>query len=170
VKLSGWWSLAVVTALLLVGCGYKPSSHYARQVIGEKVSTEVVISLKDPENTVIIKDAVDAAVIMRFKSSLVSKAASDSHLIINLKTVRFSPIQYDENGYVIAYRTTVSLQITRVTDGAKKAYNVSGYYDFSIQAQAIISDQARFEAIKSGAAKAINSFVAMVASEGSRSQ
>ncbi len=164
---AGWIWLTLLM-IAISGCGYKPSAHYAKQVIGEKVSTEVTISLEDPENTVVIKDAVDAAVIMRFKSSLVSRGASDTHLVIKLKNVSFSPFQYDENGYVVAYRTNVALNITRITNGKKKAYNVSGFYDFSIQAQAIISDQARFDAIKFGASKAINSFIAMVSAEGTR--
>lgn len=165
--------LFTLTPLLLTlfsGCGYKPSSHYAKRVMGETVSTEVVISMEDPENTVIIKDAIDAAVIMRFKSSLRDRGSAQSHLRIAFKGVSFSPLQYDENGYVIAYRTTIRLGITRRSGTESKTYNVRGTYDFSIQAQAIISDQARFEAIRFGSAKAIDSFIAMVAAEGTKTQ
>jgi hypothetical protein len=64
----------VLSALILFsGCGYQPSSHYAKNVVGESVSTEVVISMEDPQNTVIIKDAVDTAVITKFRRLLLPK-------------------------------------------------------------------------------------------------
>ena len=162
------FSLSLLVLILFSGCGYKPSSHYAKQVMGETVSTEVRISMEDPENTVIIKDAVDAAVIMRFKSSLRDRGSAQTHLRISLKSVSFAPLQYDQNGYVIAYRTTINLGITRTTNGTSRIYNVKGTHDFAIEAQAIISDQARFEAIQSGAGKAVDSFIAMIAAEGTR--
>ncbi len=61
---------------MMAGCGYSPASHYAKNVVGESVSTEVVISMEDPQNTVIIKDAVDTAIITKFRTSLVSKSSS----------------------------------------------------------------------------------------------
>lgn len=163
----------VVGAILLhvgflVGCGYTPSSKFARQVVGEKVSTQVVISNVDPQNTVLIKDAVDSAVIQSFQTSLTDKEQATTHLTIALSGVSYTPTQYDSNGYIIGYRTVVNLQITSENDGVVKHYSVSGNYDFSIEANAIISDQVRFEAIKGGAAKAIASFVATVSAQGAR--
>ena len=158
----------VVLLAFMTGCGYKPSAHYAKQVVGEKVSTEVIVSMQDPENTVIIKDAIQKAVINRFHASLTKRGAADTHLRIVLRNVAFSPLQYDENGYIVVYRTLVSLQITRITGEAKTLYPVSGIYDFVIEPNAIISDQARFEAIQFGAQKAIDSFAARVAAEGVR--
>ena len=60
-----YWILSAL--ILFAGCGYQPSSYYAKSVVGESVSTEVVISMEDPQNTVIIKDAVDMAVITKFR-------------------------------------------------------------------------------------------------------
>ncbi len=162
------FTLSTSLFTLFPGCGYKPSSHYAKNVMGETISTEVVIAMEDPENTVIIKDAIDSAIIMRFKASLRDRGSAQSHLKIRFDGVSFSPLQYDMNGYVIAYRTTVRLSITRTNGTTSKRYTVSGTYDFSIQAQAIISDQARFEAIRFGSAKAIDSFIARIAAEGTR--
>ena len=167
-KIRVFQGLLLAVMIIGAGCGYKPSSHYAKQVMGETVSTEVVISMEDPENTVIIKDAVDSAVIMRFKASLRERNEAQTHLNIRLESVSFSPLQYDLNGYVVAYRTTIRLNITRTTQKRSKRYNVSGIHDFAIEPQAIISDQARFDAIESGALKAIDSFIAMVSAEGTR--
>ncbi|MGB5964274.1 MAG: hypothetical protein WBG65_01950, partial [Sulfurimonadaceae bacterium] len=51
---------------IFTGCGYQPSSKEAKKVMGETVSTEIIISMPDPENTVVLKDALDEAVIRRF--------------------------------------------------------------------------------------------------------
>lgn len=161
-------SMSLVISLLLVGCAYKPSAKFARSVIGEKVSTQVNVSMIDPENSVIIKDAVDAAVIERFKSSLTHRSATTTHLVISLKSVSFAPLQYDSNGYIISYRTLVTLGILRQKVDFSKNYTAKGTFDFSIEPNAIISDQARFDAIKFASEKAIDSFVAQVAAEGVR--
>jgi hypothetical protein len=161
--------LALLSLFILQsGCGYKPSAHYARAVVGEKVSTEVVISIQDPENTVLIQDAIQTAVITRFRSALTKRSEADTHLRIDLQHVAFTPLQYDVNGYIIVYRTRVTLQITRETGKSLRNYTVKGVYDFNIEPNAIISDQARFDAIRYGAQKAIDAFTAQVAAEGAQ--
>jgi hypothetical protein len=154
--------------MLLAGCGYRPSAHYAKDVIGETVSTQVVISMTDPENTVIIKDAMDEAVIMRFRSSLRDRAHAQTHLQIALRSVSFSPLQYNANGYIVSYRTKIVLEVVRKRGAYTKKYVAKGTYDFAIDPNAIISDQQRFEAIKQSSAKALDSFVSQVAAEGAR--
>ncbi|MDO9208520.1 MAG: LPS assembly lipoprotein LptE [Sulfuricurvum sp.] len=155
--------------LLITGCGYLPASHYAKNVVGESVSTEVVISMEDPQNTVIIKDAVDTAMIVKFRTALVSKSSSQTHLKFQISSVTFTPLRYDSNGYVITYRTRVAMNIERISVGDKGNYTVSGVYDFNIEPNAIISDQARFEAIRFASQKAIDAFIAQVASQGTKS-
>ena len=154
----------------LSGCGYLPSSKFAREVVGDKVSTQVVISGTDPQNSVLIKDAVDSAVIKSFQTSLSDEAHSTTHLVITLKNVTYTPLQYDTNGYITGYQTVVYLKIISTHDAIVKQYDVSGNYDFSIEANAIISDQIRFEAIQNGVAKAISSFVAKVSAQGARAK
>ncbi len=161
-------ALLLASILLFASCGYRPSAKYARSVLGEKVSTNVVISKEDPENSVLTKDAIDEALIEVFHMSLVDKAHSDSHLLIELSQPSYTPIQYDANGFVIAYRMRVTLHITRFHNGEKKKYTQKGYYDFVVVPNAIITDQQRFEAIRNAAKKAIVSFVAHISSEGAR--
>jgi hypothetical protein len=158
----------VLVMLILGGCGYKPSAKFSRQVVGQKISTSVVISAVDPENTVIIKDAVDAAVIEVFHASLTTKELSQTHLTLRLSDPSYSPIQYNADGFVVAYRTTVYLNIVRTTNGTSKNYRARGTYDFTIAPNAIISDKERFEAIRESSTKAIKSFVAQVSAEGAR--
>jgi hypothetical protein len=157
-----------ISLVVLVGCGYKPSSKYAREVVGEKISTSVVISAQDPENTVIIKDAVDAAILEIFHSSLVAKRYATTHLILSISPPSYAPIQYNSDGYIIAYRASINLGIIRETEGTKKNYTAHGTYDFNIEPNAVVTDQERFNAIKYSSAKAIASFVAQISAEGSR--
>lgn len=159
---------SVLLSLWLAGCGYAPASHYAKNVVGESVSTEVIISMEDPQNTVIIKDAVDKAVITKFRTALRPKHSAKTHLTISIGGVGFSPLQYDTNGYVITYRATVTMNISRVTEGKSASYATTGVYDFAIEPNAIITDQARFEAISQGAEKAIDAFIAKLAAEGAK--
>jgi len=156
--------------VLFTACGYSPSAKFSREIVGEKISTSVVISAVDPENTVIIKDAVDAAVIEVFHASLVSKEFSSTHLVLTLGTPSYSPVQYDSDGFIVAYRTTINLGIVKETEGKSKKYIAKGTYDFSVTANAVITDKERFDAIKFSSAKAIKSFVAQISAEGARAK
>ncbi len=152
----------------LSGCGYRPSSQYSRKVVGNKISTNVVISAQDPENTVLIKDSVDSAIIETFRASLVDRRVADTHLSFSISKPTYAPIQYNADGFVIAYRATIILGIVRETKDVKRKYSAKGTYDFAIAPNAVITDQERFDAIKFSAEKAIASFVAQVSAEGSR--
>ena len=152
----------------LSACGYKPSSKYARNVVGKKINTHVTISAVDPQNTVLIKDAVDSAIVEIFHASLTDKAHADTTLSFSLSPPSYSAIQYNTDGYVIAYRATIVLQVTRESKDKKKNYTAKGTYDFSVVPNAVITDQERFDAIKFSAIKAISSFVAQISAEGSQ--
>jgi len=154
----------------LFGCGYKPSSKFARQTLGEKISTSVVISALDPENTVIIKDAVDSALIQVLHSSLVDKEYSDTHLVLRMGTPIYVPVIYDANGYIIGYRMNITLFIERFHNGVSTKYTTRGNHDFEVAPNAVVTDQDRFDAIKIGATKAIRAFIAQVSAEGARSK
>lgn len=160
------FAVSVFLLVLMGGCGYAPASHYAKNIVGEKVSTEVVISMEDPQNSVIIKDAVDTAVLTKFRTALVPKNESGTHLKISIGSAVFSPLQYDINGYIITYRTTVTMEILRTSGEENRSYTTKGIYDFAIEPNAIITDQARFEAIRQGAQKGLDAFVAQIAAEG----
>ena len=160
----------LVTLVLVIfsACGYRPSSQYSKVIVGEKISTSVNISAYDPENTVLIKDAVDSAVIEVFGASLVAKKYSQTHLKLSLVKTSYTPLQYDEDGFVIAYRALITLKIVRTSKGVSKNYRTYGTYDFSVVANAVITDQERFDAIRYSSGKAIRSFLAQVSAEGAR--
>lgn len=155
---------------IFAGCGYKPNAHFTKEVVGDKISTSVIISEEDPENTVVIKDAVDSAVIEVFKASLVEKELSDTHLILKIGKPKYTPIVFDEKGYVIGYRMKITLNITKESDKKIKNYQSIGYHDFSIERNAVISDQQRYEAINFASQRAIKAFIAQVSAEGARAK
>lgn len=152
------------------GCGYTPSAKFSRDVTGEKVSTSVVISAEDPQNTVVIKDAVDRAIIEVFGASLTDRAHSDSHLVLKMGNPSYSPIVYDENGYITGYRMSVSINIAKHTGGSVNNYSTKGFHDFSVAPNAIVTDKERFDSIGYAAQRAIKSFIAQVSAEGARAK
>jgi hypothetical protein len=158
--------LWIVLLFVMGGCGYAPSSHYAKNIVGESVSSEVIVSMEDPQNTVIIKDAVNTAIVTKFRVAMVPLASSQTHLKVSINSVVFVPLSYDVNGYVSTYRTTVGLGIDRTKEEQKQHYAVSGTYDFTIAPNAIISDKARFDAIRIASQKALDVFIAQIAAQG----
>ena len=160
--------LLVVFLFELSGCGHKPSAKFAREVVGKKISTSIVISQEDPENSVLVKDSVDKAIVEVFHASLVDKRYSATHLKLDMSVPSYTPLQYDNNGFVIAYRATITLNITRESKNLKKNYTAIGTYDFSVSPNSVLTDQERFDAIKFSSFKAISAFVAQVSAEGSQ--
>jgi len=153
--------------LLFSSCGYKPTAIYTKNVLGDKIYADVEISLEDPENSILIKDAINEAIINKFHSKLVSKNEASSKLDIKLSSVKFQPIDYDSNGYVIAYKTLVRLETTYSDKSSKKStISTTGDYDFNIQSLSVISDSKRFNAIKEASQKAIDAFISKISIRG----
>ena len=161
----GWFLVIVV--LFFGSCGYKPTNIYTKKVLGDSIYVDVAISRVDPQNSVLITDAINQAVITKFRSKLVSKERATTKMYVSLNSVSFKPIQYDNNGYVIAYKTLVSLN-TRYIDksGKQRVISSSGDYDFSIEANSVISDNKRFDAIKFAALKSIDELISKISVRG----
>ncbi len=158
--------LGILLGFILIGCGYKPASYYAKSALGSRIYAEVVISRQDPQNSVIIKDSVNEAIVSRFGSKLVTKEEAQTLLNVRIASVGFIPVVYDKYGYVVAYKTVVQLDITATQDGKSELFKTSGEYDFSIESNSVISDSKRFEAIRYAANEALDEFVSKVAIKG----
>ncbi|MDA7817638.1 hypothetical protein N9A28_05565 [Sulfurimonas sp.] len=158
-----------IMVVLFSACGYSPSSKFAKATLGDKISTSIIVSEEDPQNSVIIKDAVDLAIIKVFQASLVERGQGDTHLSIKMGVPSYSPVIYDANGYVTGYRMNMSLNIKSSNSGKSNQYQVRGTHDFSVAPNAIVTDQQRFEAIDISTQKAIRAFLAKVSADGARS-
>ncbi len=139
---------------------------YTENVFTDKIYTEVEVYLRDPENAVLVKDAMNEAIVSRFDAKIVKKSEATTRLWIRFKNVSFSPIQYDANGYAVYYRARVNLNVRYVSPKKSGSESVSGFYDFPIEPNAVISDAKRFEAIRFGAQKALDSFISRMAMRG----
>ncbi|NOX16414.1 MAG: hypothetical protein GXP61_10425 [Epsilonproteobacteria bacterium] len=149
--------------LLFFGCGYKPSSVYTKRVLGENIHVNISISRKVPKNSVLIKDAVNEAVVGRFDAKLVKKKDADTNLIVSIGSVSFTPLSYDKDGYAISYKTKVVLNVRYKTrKGESKSFSTTGEFDFPIEANSVISDTKRFEAIKYASGDAINEIISKI--------
>jgi len=150
-----------------ISCGYKPTSIYTKEVLGEKIYAEVTISVEDPENSVLIKDAVNEAIVKQFHSELTSKENADSYFHLTLNSVSFVPIKYDRNGYIVAYKTYISLQTVYIDKNKDKhVIRTTGDYDFPIESNSLISDTKRFEAIKFASQKALDGLRSKISIKG----
>lgn len=152
--------------LLLTACGYKPSSHYSKQIIGENVYTEVEVSLSDPENAVLIKNALNKALYTRLKTKATRKRDADSSIYVAYDNIRFVPLQYNKNGYVVHYQARITLGFTFVKGEVTQKRQLIGRYEFPIRPSAIISNDLRFKAIEHGSIKALDQFIAYLSAKG----
>ncbi|MBL0687103.1 MAG: hypothetical protein JJV94_04670 [Sulfurospirillum sp.] len=164
---------SLLVIIFITACGYRPATHYTRDVLGERIYVDVAISREDLENSVLIKDAVNQSVITRLGGKLVSRETADSGLLIEIGSITFSPILYNKSGYITAYKTKVSLDIKYKTrSGNSDSFSTSGEYDFQIDenedgtTNSIISDGNRFDAIKRASMDALNEFVSQIAMRG----
>jgi len=160
------FSFHISLLFVLSGCGYKPTSHYAKQKIKGNVFIEVSINLEDPKNSVLIKDALNEIIVGRFDNKLVSKKSlADTILVVQLASVNTQELQKDEAGYVDLYRTNVSINVTYKGPNGSGQVSVTGQYDFSVEDGSTISDVKRFEAIKIASSKALEEIVSKLAIE-----
>ncbi len=130
------------------------------EVVGESIYVQTKLLLRDPQNGVLIKDAIDKALQERFGKRLTSYEGADTKIFVNVKRVDFLPLEYDRDGYVIYYRTKVALTFQVVRGKKQRFIRTKGFYDFPIEPNSVITDTLRFLAIKEAAQKAIDAFIA----------
>lgn len=158
--------LTIFTFLLLTACGYKPSSHYSKKIISQKVYTEVEVSLSDPENAVLVKDALNKALYTRLKSQATKKEDAGSSIKVSYKSIRFVPLQYNRRGYVVYYQANITLKFIFEKGKKREERSIVGRYEFPIRPSAIISNDLRFQAIEQGSVKALDEFISYISAKG----
>jgi len=159
------YSLFTLIALLLVSCGYKPSSHVIKNVFTDSVYVDVVVDRAEPENAPFIKDELNRMVYTRFKGRVVPKAQAQSQLRVSYTGSTFTPLSY-EDGYVTRYRVNVKVRFDMVTKKGKLSKNINTVYESDIQASSLYSSALRTEAIRKGLEKALDEFLAYVSAKG----
>ena len=149
---------------LISGCGYRPVSHYTKSVTGQSVYISTQTFKQDPENSVLIRDALSEALQIRMGIRPVREKNAETSLRLELDKLTFVPLQYDENGYVVYYRANISMDV--VASASPKPFKIIGHFDFSVEPNAIITDTLRFEAIEKASLKAVDSLISKLAVRG----
>ena len=91
--------LFLVVCVFLAGCGYQPIAHQANKALGGKVFVEVKISLRDPQNSVELKDSVSRSIFERLHSRVVDKQEADSVVEVELQNVLFHTLAENKTGF-----------------------------------------------------------------------
>lgn len=152
--------------LSITACGYKPSSYYAKKEMEGKVFVKINVSLEDPKNSVLVKDAITKLLIQKLDSKLVDDQ-SDADVIMNISinSVSLQTLQYDSLGYNKLYKAVVVLKINyfRKDEKIRKSFTVDGEHDFSVDDGAIITETKRFDAISIASNRALDEVLSKIA-------
>jgi len=152
--------------LTFFGCGYKPSSTYQNRIIGDNIKAAVEISPKTPKESAFLKDALNDAVYTVFGANLVNENPN-TKIMLTINSSSLNPLDYDQNGFPILYRSYVSLK-AKIIDKFNKTrtYLVNGNYDFAVSPNSIINDQIKFNSFKQASINALNKLLAEITKDG----
>lgn len=157
--------LFTIIALVLVSCGYKPSSHLIKNVFSDNIYVEVIVDRVEPENAPFIKDEMNRLIYTRFKGRVTSKEKAESQIRISYEGSSILPLAF-KNGFVVRYRTTVRTHYDMLTKDGKLSKDIIGVVEADIQASALTSNALRIEAIRIGLARTLDEFMAFVSAKG----
>ncbi len=166
-KIGKNFSLVVLALLFLIsGCGYKPSTHYTKEIFDDSVYVDVTVSRAEPENAVYVKDALHQMVITRFGGNIAPRAQAQSVITASYNGTTFMPISYDANGYITRYRADVRMVFVAKTSKGTYKRSITTYVEEDIRASSALSSALRIEAIRKGMEKALDQFLAFVSVQG----
>lgn len=150
--------------IFISSCGYYPVSYYSKQSLGGSIYVDIILSLSDPENSVIAKDALHQAIINRFQSNLSEKEDADTIINMDMTDIRIYSIADSQSGFPNFYRAEVSITFSYINkNGNLKKFTNIGIYDFSVEKLSTVTDEKRFIAITQASLQSIDKFVAQVA-------
>ncbi|MCX2682406.1 LPS assembly lipoprotein LptE [Campylobacter sp. MIT 21-1685] len=150
-----------------VSCGYVPTSKIANTIFNEKIYVNVELSLQDPRNSIFVADTLKEIVISKLGRKLALKHEADDIINVRMNNLEFLPLAYDKNGYVVAYKARLNLEFNVVfKDGSNENFTTSGSYKFDITPNSVISDTARYNAIRRASSEAFDEFISVIAIKG----
>ena len=156
----------IYTQLFMTGCGYKPTSHYAKNEIAGKVYVNLNIDINNAVNSVLVKDWVNDMIINKFNASLTyDKNKADTIIDVSLGSVSFASLQSDNIGYTKLYRTTIGINLTyhNIKSDIKKSLSVSGNCDYAVDSDSLITDAKKIESVNIAVQKALNNVFSNIA-------
>ena len=155
-----------VISFSFFGCGYKPSTQYAKEEIKGKVFVKVSMNLEDPKNSVLIKDEINKLLIQKLDTQLVNdESLADTVMNIVINSVSMQTLQYDKTGSNKLYTAFVNINVSyfKKSDNKRKSFVIDGEDNFSVENGTSINDTERFKAIKSASDKALDEILSKIA-------
>jgi len=158
------YSLFTLIALLLVSCGYKPSSQVIKNTFEDTVYVEVIVDRAEPENAPFVKDEMNRLIYTRFKGRVTSKEQAGSQIRISYAGSSFTPLAY-EDGYVTRYRANIRVRFDMITKKGRVTKKITAIHEADIHASSLTSSTLRTEAIRKGLEKALDEFLAYISAK-----
>lgn len=154
----------VVLLFWLNACGYQPIAHKAKEAVGDKVFVVVKINLRDPQNSVVLKDEVSKAIFERLHTNVSSKEEATSAIEVQLQNISFSSLAENRTGFATFYRCIVDVEFKYTNTSTQKTriFSKRGYHNFALNDTSIITDSVRLEAINKAVLQAIDGFISQV--------
>ena len=151
---------------IFLACGYKPSVEYQNKLLSNQIKTIVKIDVKNPRETIFLKDALNDAVYTILGKNVCYNNCTTT-LIINPSFSSLEVLDYDKNGYPVLYRSKVILNVTLKDKTSKvRKYSVRGVYDFRIESQSVVNDETKLNAYKNASINALNKLFALITKDG----
>ncbi len=151
---------------MFLGCGYKPSVYYQNKILGDNIKAVVEIDPAKPRETIFLKDALNDAIYTILNKNVCTQNC-DTTIVINPNSSSIYPLDYDENGLPVLYRSSVVLKAEVIDKNSiKRNYVVSGTYDFKIGSSSILTDQITLEAYKRASINALDKLFAKITKDG----
>lgn len=166
---------AIFIAVFLIGCGYKPVSKIANDIMDESVYVDVLIDKSEPKNSVWIKDGVKEGIVSRLNRNLSDDKNAGTTINVSIRSMNFQALLYDEDGYVSLYKAVLNLEFdTKFKNGKSYKIITSGEHDFSISrkikdvryADSVISETDKYNAIRAASQEAFDEYIATLAVKG----
>lgn len=160
-------AFTIFLTLFITACGYRPATTYAKQELRGNVFVKLNVSLEDPRNSVLVKDAVTKILIQKIGSNLVdNEKEADVIMDLNISSVSLATLQYDADGFNQLYKATVVIGVKyfrKDNNNKVKSFSVDGEHDFAIDRGASINDSNRFDAITKAADRAVTEMLSRIA-------
>ncbi len=155
----------IIVGLTFNACGYRPSANYAKQEMRGNVFVKLSVSLEDPRNSVLVKDAVTKILIQKLGSNMVdNEKDADVIMDLSISRVTLTVLSYS-GGFNELYNAVVGIGVKyfRKDNNKIKSFTVEGEHEFAIERGASINDSHRFNAITKASDKAVTEVLSRIA-------
>ena len=154
-----------LVVVFFIGCGYKPTSYYAKDAISGLVYVELSLNVDNSKDSISIKDAVNELVLNQFEANLTKdRSKADTFIMAKLNTIGYSVISSDTLGFANRYRVTVTLSLEYHKKGQEtKTFKVSNFDDYFIDNDSSVADTNKQNAITNAILNALEDIFSKIA-------